>query len=164
MAFMQPEVIASNLVYTLSGATRWHFGVLTSAMHMAWVNTVCGRLESRFRYSAKLVYNNFPWPENPEPARVAAVTAAANAVIAARAELMPPNRANTFADLYDPLTMPAVLARAHAELDRAVDRCYRPEPFRTDRERVEHLFAHYERLLGPLLPAAAGRGRRRRAD
>src|SRR5205823_12454804 len=98
------------------------------------------------------VYNNFPWP-NPTPEQRARVETAARAVLAAREPHLPPRGMSTLADLYDPLTMPAALAKAHAALDRAVEKCYRPEPFHTDRERVEHLFRLYEQLTAPLLPA-----------
>jgi len=120
---------------------------------MAWVRPVAGRLKSDYRYSAGLVYNNFPWP-TPTDAQRQAVEAAARAVLAAREPHLPPRGMGTLADLYDPLTMPPELARAHAQLDRAVERCYRPAPFHSDRERVEHLFRLYEQLTAPLLPAA----------
>lgn len=119
-------------------------------MHMAWVRQVCGRLESRYRYSAGLVYNNFPWPERTTDKQRAAVETKAQAVLDARQQF--PDA--TLADLYDPLAMPPALAKAHAELDRAVDLCYRPEKFESDRQRVEYLFALYEKLTAPLLPAA----------
>lgn len=152
IGFMSSEVIASNLVYCLEGATLWHFGVLSSAIHMAWVKVVAGRLKSDYRYSNQLVYNNFPWPTEVDPKRQSAVTTAAESVLAARRPFLPPQGTSTLADLYDPLTMPAALTKAHAALDRAVDRCYRPEPFKSDRDRVEHLFARYETLTAPLLP------------
>ncbi len=86
---------------------------------------------------------------------------AARAVLAAREPHLPPRGMSTLADLYDPLTMPAALAKAHAELDRAVERCYRAEPFRSDRERVEHLFALYEKLTTLFLtPKTKTRARR----
>jgi hypothetical protein len=99
------------------------------------------------------VYNNFPWP-NPTPAQRERVEECARAVIAAREPHLPPHGMSTLADLYDPLSMPPELVRAHAALDRAVEKCYRPEPFHSDRERVEHLFRLYEQLTAPLLPAA----------
>ena len=104
---------------------------------MAWVRVVCGRIKSDFRYSTSLVYNNYPWPESPGAKQRAAVGAAAQGVLDARKKL--PDA--TLADLYDPLAMPPALVKAHAHLDRAVDLCYRPQPFDTDRQRVEHLFA-----------------------
>ncbi len=149
MAFLAPEIIASTDLFTITDATPYHFGILSSAMHMAWVRQICGRLKSDYRYSAKLVYNNFPWPEPTEKQRKA-VEDAAQAVLAVRAEF--PDA--TLATLYDPLTMPPSLSKAHQALDRAVDKCYRPEPFTTERQRVEHLFGLYQKLTAPLLPAA----------
>jgi hypothetical protein len=141
-------------------ATLFHFGILTSTMHMAWVRVVTGRLKSDYQYSAKLVYNNFPWP-SPDAAKRNAVEAAAQAVLDARAA----HPTATLADLYDPVTMPPDLAKAHAALDKAVDRCYRAEPFESERERVEYLFALYEKLTTPLAPATSikKRGRRKTA-
>jgi hypothetical protein len=145
MAYFGPDVICSNTVQFVPDATLYHFGVLSSSMHMDWMRTVAGRLESRYRYSNTLVYNNFPWP-SPSVGQSKAVEAAAQAVLDARAE----HSKATLADLYDPLTMPPNLAKAHATLDAAVDRCYRSEPFVTERERVEYLFALYEKITLPL--------------
>jgi hypothetical protein len=153
IGFMPKTVIGSNLVLFVPNASLFHFGVLSSTMHMAWVRQVCGRLESRYRYSNRLVYNNYPWPEAPTDKQRAAVEAAAQAVLDARKAF--PDA--TLADLYDPLTMPPVLGKAHAELDRAVDLCYRPQPFQNDRQRVEHLFALYEKLTAPLIAPAKKR-------
>ena len=113
---------------------------------MAWVNLVTGRLKSDYQYSIKLVYNNYPWPESPTDKLKAAVEAKAQAVLDARAA----HPEACLADLYDPLTMPANLTKAHADLDRTVDACYRAKPFDSDRERVEFLFALYEKLTAPL--------------
>ena len=156
IGFMHRDVIASNLCLIVPGATLYHFGIISSAMHMAWVKQVCGRLKSDYRYSNKLVYNNFPWPETPSAKQRTAVEHAAQAVLDARKEF--PNA--TLADLYDPLAMPKDLVKAHADLDRAVDLCYRPQPFESDRQRVEHLFALYEKLTAPLIPT--GKKRRRK--
>jgi hypothetical protein len=112
---------------------------------------VCGRLESRYSYSKAIVYNNFPWP-NPTPEQRKRVEEKAQAVLAAREPHLPPNGMATLADLYDSLSMPPELLKAHTELDRAVEKCYRPEPFHSDRERVEFLFSLYEKLTAPLLP------------
>lgn len=150
--FMAPDIIASNLVYCMEHATLYHFGILSSAIHMAWVKTICGRLKSDYRYSNKLVYNNFPWPSDLDQNRRHAIVEKAQAVLNARLSFLPPQGASTLADLYDPLTMPPSLSKAHAELDKAVDRCYRLQPFRNDRERLEHLFTLYEQLTTPLLP------------
>jgi hypothetical protein len=123
---------------------------------MAWVRQVCGRLESRYRYSNRLVYNNFPWPQTPTDKQRATVEAAAKAVLDTRTEFP----SSTLADLYDPLAMPPALVEAHNDLDRAVDLSYRPQPFETDRSRVEHLFVLYEKLTAPLIPPAR-KGRRK---
>ncbi len=146
IGFMDQTSLASDLVFILPSPSKFDFGILTSTMHMAWTRTVCGRLESRYRYSARLVYNNFPWPQNPTDAQKATVESAAQSVLDARAQY--PDQ--TLADLYDPLAMPKPLRDAHRALDRAVDRCYRPQPFTTERARVEHLFTLYQQLTQPL--------------
>jgi hypothetical protein len=164
IGFLSPQIIASNLVNVVPGADFFHFGVLTSQMHMAWVRQVCGRLESRYRYSNNLVYNNFPWPPSATESQREAVENCARRVLDLRTEcgdgrhgFLPARKAGattaSLADLYDPLTMPAPLLKAHQALDRAVDRCYRPEPFPSDRARVEYLFALYEKITAPLIPA-----------
>ncbi len=159
IAFLPPTIIASNKLQMIAGANLFHFGVLTSGLHMAWVRVVTGRLESRLSY-APSVYNNYPWPESATEKQRAAVEAKAQAVLDARKPHLPPLGKNSLADLYDPLSMPPKLVRAHAELDRSVEKCYRPEPFKSDRERVEHLFSLYEKLTAPLLPAKSSTRRR----
>ena len=149
IAFLTKEVICSNTIQFVPKAALYHFGVLTSAMHVAWMKQVAGRLESRFRYSNSLVYNNFPWPQSLSAAQRKVVEAGGQAVLDARAKYP----AASLAELYDPLAMPAELARAHMALDRVVDRSYRKEPFASDRTRVEFLFQLYEQLTAPLLPA-----------
>ena len=126
---------------------------------MAWMCTVCGRLKSDYSYSNTIVYNNFPWPE-PTAAQRAAVESAAQAILDAR-EQFP---GSSLADLYDPLTMPPALAKAHAALDLAVDRCYRPQGFQSDRERVEHLFKLYEQIVAPLTAATKIKKPRKKTD
>jgi hypothetical protein len=158
MAFLRPQVIASADLFSVGDATLYHFGVLSSAMHIAWVRQVCGRLESRYRYSAKLVYNNYPWPESPSAKQRAAVEAAAQNVLDTRAKHQ--QRGESLADLYDPLAMPQELVKAHAHLDRAVDRCYRSQAFASERLRVEFLFALYQRYTAPLIPAIKGKRQR----
>jgi len=140
LGFVQPDVLASDLCFLMHRATQYHFGILSSAMHMAWVRQVCGRLKSDFRYSATLVYNNFPWPDEPSGKRRLTVEAAAAKVLAVRGEFPE----STLADLYDPVAMPAKLVKAHAALDRAVERCYRTQAFASDRQRFEFLFALYQ--------------------
>ncbi len=112
-------------------------------------------MKSDLQYSSRLVYNNFPWPESPTAKHVAAVETAARHVLDARDEHL--KKGSTLADLYDPLSMPQALVKAHVGLDRAVDRCYRSQPFTSDRQRVEYLFALYEKLAAPLL----SKGRRK---
>jgi hypothetical protein len=156
MSYFTPRYIVSDSCLCVPDATLYHFGVLSSAMHMAWVRQVCGRLKSDFRYSAMLVYNNYPWPELPTTKQHSAVESAAQKVLDARKEFQD----STLADLYDPMAMPPVLLKTHAALDRAVDLCYRPQPFESDRQRVEFLFVLYEKLSAPL-NFPAGKGRRK---
>jgi hypothetical protein len=158
--YFKPDYIVHNSCSAIPDATHFHFGVLSSAMQMAWVRVICGRIKSDFRYSTRLVYNNFPWPESATAKQRAAVEAKAQAVLDARQQ----SPAATLADLYDPLAMPPALAQAHAALDRAVDLCYRPEKFDTDRQRVEFLFALYEKLTAPLLPTAKAKRTRLKAS
>jgi len=156
VGFIEPAVIASGSALIVPDATLYDFGIISSAMHNAWMRYVGGRMKSDYQYSNQIVYNNFVWPENPTTQQKAAVGKAAEAVLAARRQF--PD--TSLADLYDPVTMPPVLSKAHAELDRAVDRCYRPHPFDRDRLRVEYLFGLFEKTLVPLM-AKAGKGRRR---
>ena len=146
MGFMSPSVITSNLCLMIPAATLYHFGVLSSAMHMAWTRTVCGRLESRYRYSAGIVYNNFPWPQTQTDKQKQAIENAAQAVLDARAKF--PNA--SLADLYDPLTMPAGLTKAHQKLDAAVDAAYAKRKFTGDSDRVAFLFELYRQITSPL--------------
>ena len=122
----------------------YHFGILSSTMHNAWMRSVCG-LESRYRYSAGIVYDNFPWPEQTDKQQ-AAIEAAAQSVLDARAKFLK----STLADLYDPLTMPPELVKAHQALDRAVDAAYGKTSFKTEAERVAFLFERYQQLTTPL--------------
>ncbi|MBP7965493.1 MAG: class I SAM-dependent DNA methyltransferase, partial [Paludibacteraceae bacterium] len=117
LGFMTKDDILNNSCLSVPNATLFHFGVLTSSMHMTWVKSICGRLESRYRYSNEIVYTNYPWPENPTEKLVQAIEIAAQKVLDVRAEF--PN--SSLADLYDPLTMPPALVKAHNELDKVVD-------------------------------------------
>ncbi len=198
----KPWVVPSNKCFVIPTSNLYLFGVLTSAMHMAWMRQVGGRLESRYSYSRTMVYNTFPWPQIDLPvsdrdafcvreaaarlywssyheggeddavrpeAKSQAVRltgdAKRRATVEAKAQAVLDVRKRyplaTLADLYDPLTMPADLVKAHADLDRAVDQCYRKQPFTSDRQRVEFLFALYERYTAPLLPVEK-KGRRGR--
>ncbi len=116
-------------------------------MHMAWVRAVCGRLKSDYRYSAGIVYNNFPWPQQPTDRQQQAIEAAAQAVLDARAHY--PDA--SLAALYDPLTMPPELVKAHRQLDAAVDAAYGKRKFSGDRDRLAFLFELYQQLVSPLV-------------
>jgi hypothetical protein len=146
IAFLNSDVIASNQIYIIPNATLYHFGVLTSTMHNAWMRSVCGRLESRYRYSAGIVYNNFPFP-TPNAKQIAAIEKQAQAVLDARAV----HENSTLADLYNPLTMPANLVKAHNELDKAVDAAYNYKNAKDDAARVAFLFEKYQELVAPLV-------------
>lgn len=133
-------VVAPNFI--VPNATAYEFGILTSEMHNDWMRTVGGRLKSDYRYSATLVYNTFPWPDVTEAQRKQ-VEVLAEDVLMARENY--PEK--SLADLYDPDTMPDDLKAAHKALDEAVERLYRRTPFRDSSERLEHLFARYEKLI-----------------
>ncbi|MGE4359463.1 MAG: DNA methyltransferase [Lysobacteraceae bacterium] len=197
--FLEPDCITSGSALIVPGASLLDFGVLTSQMHMAWMRAVAGRMKSDYQYSSGIVYNNFPWPELPAAtdqsdgtdirlsgaARLrgndgqgarghdeqgqkhrAAIEAAAQAVLDARAQF--PDA--TLADLYDPLTMPPALVKAHAALDKAVDAAYlaaekaagrKPPRLTTDAERVAFLFERYQQLTS-LLPEPSAKPARAR--
>ena len=140
------------------GKAHVHVVIITSAMHMAWMRAVTGRLESRYMYSVGVVYNTFPLPPGFENADTSALEPLAQDVLDARAE----HRDATLSELYDPDLMPPNLRKAHQALDRAVDRLYRRKRFTSKRERVEYLFALYERMQAPLAAAAAEPKKRRR--
>lgn len=148
IAFVDQNTIASNQLYIIPKANLFSFGILTSIMHMAWVKYVCGRFKSDFRYSSSIVYNNFPWPENPTDKQKEAVEKAAQAVLDARnifQQSTDGSKGASLADLYDPNTMPPVLVKAHQTLDKAVDLCYRPQPFPNETKRIEFLFELYDK-------------------
>lgn len=157
IGWMTPDVISTNKNYLVSEASKYLFGLMQSTMHMAWIRVVSGRLKSDFQYSATMVYNNFPWPQNVSDKQCEAIEAAAQAVLDAR-ELFPDA---SLADLYDPLTMPPELLKAHKALDRAVDRAYSRKTFSGDADRVAFLFELYQKLTS-LLPAEKKKKRRRK--
>lgn len=141
MGFMNPDVLCSNAVRLIPNATLYHFGVLTSNVHMAWMRAVCGRLEMRYRYSKDIVYNNFPWP-NPTEEQKARIEQAAQAILDARAKY--PDC--SLADLYDEVAMPVELRRAHQDNDRAVMAAYGFSLKMTESECVAQLFKMYQEL------------------
>ncbi len=146
IGYESSNTIINTDVSFIENITLFHFGVLTSIMHMAWVKYTCGRLESRFRYSNTIVYNNYPWPENPNEKQVKVIETAAQKVLDIRAQFPE----SSFADLYDPLTMPPALSKAHNELDKAVDLAYRPQAFTSEASRMEFLFELYEKYTANL--------------
>lgn len=146
MGFMDSDSMASNLVLIIPEGNLYHFGVLTSTMHMAWTKCVCGRLKSDFRYSAGIVYNNFPWVENITDKQREKIEQCAEVVLEARKQF--PN--SSLADLYDPLAMPPALMKAHQALDKAVDAAYRSAPFTSDSQRMEFLFDLYNKYNATL--------------
>ncbi len=157
MGIFSADFIAADSCLIVPNATIYHFGILTSTMHMSWVRYVCGRLKSDYRYSKDLVYNNYPWPEYTDAQREK-VEALAQGVLDARAN----HPTSTLADLYHPTTMPPDLRKAHEALDKAVDYCYRKEPFTSERERVEYLFELYRKLTEGFGAAEEGKKKGRK--
>lgn len=145
IGFLDHSVVASNKIQIVPSVSLYHFGVVTSRMYMSWVRTVGGRLKSDYSVSPAVLHN-LPWPQDPSNKQKAAVESAAQGVLDAREQY--PDQ--TLADLYDPLAMPKPLRDAHRALDRAVDKCYRSQPFTTERARVEFLFELYQKLTEPL--------------
>jgi hypothetical protein len=146
MGFFDENSIASDSCLFIEGAKLYHFGVLMSNIHMAWVKNMCGRIKSDYRYSNELVYNNYPWADNPTDKQVKAIETAAQKVLDARLEFPK----SSLSDLYDPLTMPPVLIKAHNELDKAVDLAYRPQAFTSEANRMVFLFELYEKYTADL--------------
>jgi hypothetical protein len=176
IGFVEPEIVASGSALIVPKASLYDMGILSAAMHMAWMRYTCGRLESRYQYSSSLVYNNFPWPNRPSPSaallplpasgerdrgegKVHAIETAAQAVLDARAEF--PDA--SLADLYDPLSMPPALVKAHQKLDAVVDAAYGKKNFRNDAERAAFLFELYQHYAGALAAIPAKKPRKPRA-
>lgn len=144
IGWQSPPTVPSNLVRVLPEAKLGLFAVLTSAIHMAWMRSIGGRLESRYRYSIGLVYNTFPMPPVKD---LSSLESHAQAILDARAN----HPGATLADLYDPDLMPADLRRAHQANDRAVDRLYRRAAFASEGERIAHLLGMYEKQVAGML-------------
>jgi hypothetical protein len=151
IGYMTSEVICGNANFMLPDITVYHFGMLCSTMHNAWMRSVCGRLEVSYRYSNTIVYNNYPWPTALTDKQRSAIEAAAQAVLDARAQF----EGASLADLYDPLTMPPALVKAHRQLDRAIDAAYDYKGEIDDAPRVAFLFALYQTLTAGTAPVAA---------
>ena len=171
LGFFEPQVIINPSVLVVPQAGLLELGVLQSTMHMAWMRATCGRLESRYQYSAQIVYNNFPWPEllqsaQPIPAQTAIETAA-QTVLDVRAKFQTGEQPATLADLYDPLTMPPELLKAHQRLDTAVDKAYEAsggkKHYKSDAERVAFLFDLYQKYTS-LLPVVPTKTKRKTAN
>jgi len=154
IGFLSEDVIPLGPHFFVDNANNFHFGVLTSKMHNLWIRTVCGRLKSDLRYSNSIVYNNYPWPETPSEKQVKAIETAAQKVLDARAEFP----TSSLADLYDPLTMPPTLVKAHNELDKAVDLAYRPQAFTSEANRMVFLFELYEKYTADLFTKEPSKG------
>jgi hypothetical protein len=146
IGFMTENDILNNSCLSIPNATLYHFGILHSIMHMKWINVVCGRLESRYRYSNEIVYNNYPWPENPSEKQIKNIEEKAQKVLHVRASFP----TSSLADLYSPLTMPPALVKAHNELDKAVDATYSKQTFTSEAKRMEFLFELYEKYTAGL--------------
>ena len=146
MGFFDKDTISNNTGSIIADTNLYHLGILQSAMHMAWVKSVCGRLKSDYRYSNEIVYNNFPWPENPTDKQIKSIEEKAQKVLDVRAEFSE----NSLAGLYNPLTMPPALVKAHNELDKAVDLAYRPQPFTNEANRMVYLFELYEKYTADI--------------
>jgi len=136
IGFISKTTIASDRLQIIPEATLYLFGILTSFMHMVWTNVTCGRLKSDYNYSNQIVYNNFPFPLHVNEAQEQSIEKLAQAILDARAQFS----SASLADLYHPLTMPPILLKAHEALDKAVDKLYKKEGFKTDTQRVAHLF------------------------
>ncbi len=144
--FFTKESIVSDSCLSIPNATYFHFGVLQSEIHMTWVKHIAGRIKSDFRYSKDLVYNNFPWPQDLPKQKIQGVEKLAQQILKVRERY--PN--SSLADLYDPLTMPTDLVRAHQDLDKFIDSCYRSQPFPSEAKRMEFLFELYEKYTADL--------------
>ena len=145
LGFVPTETIANNAVLILPDTTLYHFGILTSNVHMAWMRVVCGRIKSDYRYSANVVYNNFPWP-TPTDQQKAKIEQTAQAILDARS--LYPN--SSLADLYDEVTMPPELRKAHQANDKAVMQAYGfPIKDFTESDCVAELFKLYNNLTKP---------------
>jgi hypothetical protein len=156
IGFISKDIIIGDSNTAIPNASLYEFGIITSSMHMAWMRYVCGRLKSDYRYSNVIVYNNFPWPALSDKQK-AAIEEAAQAVLDARS-LFPES---SLATLYDPITMPPELVKAHQKLDKAVEKAY-GRTFDDDSQRVAYLFELYQQKTGELFVDTTKRGKGRK--
>jgi type I restriction-modification system DNA methylase subunit len=147
MGFFNPDSIVSDSCLAIDKASLYEFGILQSEIHITWVKYTCGRIKSDYRYSNEMVYNNYPWPFELSEKNKQKVEEKAQKVLDVRTEFPE----SSLADLYHPLTMPSKLVKAHQELDKAVDLCYRPQVFTNETSRIEYLFELYNQYTAPLL-------------
>ena len=147
IVYSPSSIIINNTASALPNANLWYFGVITSLMHMTWLKYTCGRMKSDYIYSIQIVYNNYPWPKEPSAKNKETVETKAQKILDIRTEFPE----SSLADLYDRLTMPPKLVKAHQELDKAVDLCYRPHAFTNETARIEFLFDLYNEYTMPLL-------------
>ena len=140
--YLNDNVIAGDSALIIYKTQPWHFAVVTSRMHMVWMRAIGGKLETSYRYSAKLCYNTFPFPEitNKQKENL-------NQYVFAILDERAKHPSKTMAQLYNPTTIPKGLLQAHQELDTAIEQCYRLQPFKNDTERLEYLFKQYEEML-----------------
>jgi type I restriction-modification system DNA methylase subunit len=144
--YLSPENIVGDTCLSIENVTLFHFGILHSLMHFVWVKTTCGRIKSDFRYSNEIVYNNYPWPENPSEKQIITIEEKAQNILDVRASFP----TSSLADLYNSLTMPPALVKAHNELDKAVDAAYSKQAFTSEAKRMEFLFELYEKYTAGL--------------
>lgn len=144
--YFDKDSIVADSCSSIPDASLFIFGVISSLMHMTWVKYTCGRIKSDYRYSNTLVYNTYPFPLNPTESQKKKVEEVVQVVLDTRAKYP----GSTLADLYDPVTMPPDLVKAHQALDKAVDLCYRPQAFGTELARIEYLFGLYEQYTAPM--------------
>ena len=155
IAYVSKDVICADSAYALPNASLYHFGVLSSSLHNAWMRTVCGRLKSDYRYSGGIVYNNFVWVSNISDALRTNIEKCSQQVLDVRANL----KNTTVGDAYKVIAMPAELVKAHKDLDKAVDEAYGYKGGDDDASRVAFLFKRYEELTS-LLPATVVKKKR----
>lgn len=157
IGYCPPEYIANGSSLVVADANKYEFGIITSEMHMAWMRYVGGRTKSDYQYSNSLIYNNFPWPEVTDK-QEQAIADKAQAVLDARTN----HPDSTLAEMYNPTLMPVDLRKAHNELDKAVDKAYRPKAFANELERIQFLFERYQQLTAPLTTEMEKKPKRKR--
>lgn len=144
--YLSHDNIVGDTCLSVDHVSLYHLGILQSLMHLVWIKTTCGRIKSDYRYSNEIVYNNYPWPENPSEKQIKTIEEKAQNILDVRASFP----SSSLADLYSPLTMPPTLVKAHNELDKAVDAAYSKQVFTSEAKRMEFLFELYEKYTAGL--------------